>query len=49
MIIVHEYSLRMVEHKWFNILMKWMNSIYECIGRKTIKNECMELYESEKE
>ena len=33
----------------FNILMKWMNSIYESIGRKTIKNECMRVYESEKE
>jgi hypothetical protein len=49
MIIVHEYSFRMVKHKWFNILMKWMNSNYECIGRKTIKNEYMKLYESEKE
>jgi hypothetical protein len=37
MIIVHEYSLRMVEHRWFNILMKWMNNSYESIGRKTIK------------
>ena len=49
MIIVHEYSFRMVEHKWFNILMKWMNRNYESIGRKTIKNECMKVYESEKE
>jgi len=49
MIIVHEYSFRMVEHKWFNILMKWMNSNYESIGRKTIKNECVKVYESEKE
>jgi hypothetical protein len=39
----------MVEHKWFNILMKWMNSNYESIGRKTIKNECMKVYEYEKE
>jgi hypothetical protein len=37
MIIVHEYSLWMVEHRWFNILMKWMNNSYESIGRKTIK------------
>jgi hypothetical protein len=49
MIIVHEYAFRMVEHKWFNILMKWMNNNYESIGRKTIKNECMKIYESEKE
>jgi hypothetical protein len=49
MIIVHDYSFRMVEHKWFNILMKWMNNNYESIGRKTIKNECMKVYEYEKE
>jgi hypothetical protein len=49
MIIVHEYSFRMVEHKWFNILMTWMNSKYEPIGRKTIRSECMRVYESEKE
>ncbi|KAJ1268708.1 hypothetical protein BS78_07G155900 [Paspalum vaginatum] len=49
MIIAHEYSFRMVEHKWFNILMKWMNSKYEPIGRKTIRKECMKVYESEKE
>jgi hypothetical protein len=49
MIIVHEYSLQMVEHRWFNILMKWMNNSYESIGRKTIKNECMKVYESEKD
>jgi hypothetical protein len=49
MIIVHEYAFRMVEHKWFSILMKWMNNNYESIGRKTIKNECMKIYESKKE
>jgi hypothetical protein len=49
MIIAHQYSFRMVEHKWFNILMKWMNGNYESIGRKAIKNECMKVYESERE
>jgi hypothetical protein len=30
--------------------MKWMNiDNYESIGRKTIKNECMKVYESEKD
>ncbi|XP_066335366.1 zinc finger BED domain-containing protein RICESLEEPER 2-like [Miscanthus floridulus] len=48
MIIAHEYSFRMVEHKWFNILTKWMNGNYEFIGRKSIKNECMRVYESKK-
>ncbi|KAJ1296422.1 hypothetical protein BS78_01G299400 [Paspalum vaginatum] len=49
MIIAHQYSFRMVEHKWFNILMSWMNSNYEPIGRKWIKNECMKVYQYEKE
>ncbi|KAJ1276924.1 hypothetical protein BS78_05G253900 [Paspalum vaginatum] len=49
MIIAHQYPFRMVEHKWFNILMSWMNSNYEPIGRKGIKNECMKVYEFEKE
>jgi hypothetical protein len=29
MTIAHDSSFRMVEHKWFNILMKWMNDNYE--------------------
>ncbi|XP_025881816.1 zinc finger BED domain-containing protein RICESLEEPER 2-like [Oryza sativa Japonica Group] len=49
MIILHDYPFRIVEHKGFNALMKWMNPSYEFIGRKAIKSECMKLYESEKE
>jgi hypothetical protein len=49
MIIVHKYPFRMVEHTWFNILMKYMNLLYEFIGRKTIRAECLKVYESEKE
>uniref|UniRef100_J3N7H9 BED-type domain-containing protein n=1 Tax=Oryza brachyantha TaxID=4533 RepID=J3N7H9_ORYBR len=48
MIIQHDYPFRIVEHKGFNALMKWMNSNYELLGRKAIKNECMKFYESEK-
>jgi hypothetical protein len=48
-IIVHDYAFRMVKHKWFNILMKWMNTKYDPIGRKTIKNKCMKVYDSENE
>jgi hypothetical protein len=47
MIIVHEYPFRMVEH--FNILMKYMNPLYEFVGRKTIRAKCLKIYESEKE
>uniref|UniRef100_A0ACD5UPI0 Uncharacterized protein n=1 Tax=Avena sativa TaxID=4498 RepID=A0ACD5UPI0_AVESA len=49
MIIVHDYPFRMVEHKWFNILMRHMNQKYKFIGRKTIRKECIKVYESEKE
>ena len=49
MICVHEYSFRMVEHKWFNILMKSMNPNYQPIGRKAIKSECMQVFHREKE
>jgi len=41
MIIVHDYPFRMVEHAWFNILMKYMNASYKFIGRKKIRDECM--------
>ncbi|KAE8796928.1 zinc finger BED domain-containing protein RICESLEEPER 2-like [Hordeum vulgare] len=49
MIIVHEYPFRMVEHAWFNILMRYMNASYKFIGRKKIRAECMKVYLSEKE
>jgi hypothetical protein len=39
----------MVEHTWFNIFMKYLNPQYEFIGRKTIRAECLKVYESEKE
>lgn len=28
MIIAHEYPFRMVEHTWFNVLMRYLNSSY---------------------
>jgi hypothetical protein len=49
MILVHEYSFRMVEHEWFNIVMKYLNPLYESIGRKAIRAECMRVYNKEKE
>jgi hypothetical protein len=45
-IIVHEYLFRMVGHTWFNIVMKYMNPLYEFIGRKNIRAECLKVYES---
>ncbi|KAH7672190.1 Tam3-transposase (Ac family) protein [Dioscorea alata] len=43
MVIVHEYPFNMVEHVWFNVLLKTMNPQYEKISRNTIKNDCMKL------
>ena len=37
MIIQHDYPFRIVEHKGFNALMKWMNPRYEFTSRKAIK------------
>ena len=48
MIIVHEYPFRMVEHTWFNIVMRYLNPSYEFIGRKTIRAECLKVFDTEK-
>ena len=39
----------MVEHKWFNVLMRYLKSNYEWIGKKAIKNEWMKIFEYEKD
>jgi hypothetical protein len=49
MIMVHEYSFRMVEHEWFNIVLKYLNPLYQPMGRKAIRAECMRVYKKEKE
>ncbi|PKA54415.1 hypothetical protein AXF42_Ash000248 [Apostasia shenzhenica] len=49
MIIVHEYHFMMVEHLWFNVLMRSMNTSYCKITRQAIKNECVKVHEFEKE
>lgn len=49
MIIVHEYPFRMVEHTWFNVVMRYLNPSYQFIGRKTIRSECLKVFHSEKE
>jgi hypothetical protein len=48
MIMVHEYSFRMVEHEWFNIVLKYLNPLYTYMGRKAIRAECMRVYKKEK-
>ncbi|KAL6911676.1 hypothetical protein ACP4OV_000481 [Aristida adscensionis] len=49
MIIVHELPFSIVEYTWFNVLLRALNSGYKKVSRTTIRNECMKLYESEKE
>ena len=49
MVIVHDYPFRMVEHRWFNILMRHMNQKYKFIGRKIVRKECIKVCETEKE
>jgi hypothetical protein len=49
MLICHDYPFKMVEHTWFNIVMKYLNPRYEFIGRKTIRKECMKVFESERD
>ena len=49
MIMVHEYSFRMVEHEWFNIVLKYLNPLYTPMGRRAIRAECMRVYKKEKE
>jgi hypothetical protein len=49
MVMVHEYSFWMVEHEWFNIVIKYLNPLYQSIGRKAIRAECMRVYKKAKE
>ncbi|KAM0861317.1 hypothetical protein ACQ4PT_045962 [Festuca glaucescens] len=49
MIMIHEYSFRMVEHEWFNIVLKYLNPLYQSMERKAIRAECMRVYKKEKE
>ena len=48
MIMVHEYSFRMIEHEWFNIVLRYLNPPYQSMGRKAIRAECMRVYKREK-
>jgi BED zinc finger len=49
MIIAHEFPFMFVEYQWFNILMKYNNLLYQRVSKTTIKNDCIKIFESEKE
>ncbi|KAL6552579.1 hypothetical protein OROHE_007943 [Orobanche hederae] len=48
MVIVHEYSFRMLEHEFFVMLCKTLNPRFEKMSRITLRNDCMKLYALEK-
>ncbi|WOL06198.1 zinc finger BED domain-containing protein RICESLEEPER 2-like [Canna indica] len=48
MIIVHEYPFRMVEHTFFQLLMKTLNPKFESMSRVTVRSDCMKIYALEK-
>ncbi|WOL14748.1 zinc finger BED domain-containing protein RICESLEEPER 1-like isoform X2 [Canna indica] len=48
MIIVHEYPFRMVEHAFFQLLMKTLNPKFESMSRVTVRADCMKIYALEK-
>jgi hypothetical protein len=49
MIIAHELPFAFVKYTWFNILMKYNHSFYQRVSRTTIKNDCIKVFETEKD
>ncbi|KAJ3685698.1 hypothetical protein LUZ61_014862 [Rhynchospora tenuis] len=49
MILAHQLPLTFVELTWFNALMKYNNSSFQEVNQITIKDECIKVFELEKE
>ena len=49
MIIAHELPFIFVKYQWFNVLMKYINPLYQRVSRSTIKSECIKVFDLEKE
>ncbi|XP_015962323.1 zinc finger BED domain-containing protein DAYSLEEPER-like [Arachis duranensis] len=47
-LMMHEHSFSIVEEFGFSLMMKCNNTTYEKIGRKTLKSDCLKVYEAEK-
>jgi hypothetical protein len=47
-VMMHEHAFSIVEEKAFVFMMKCSNILYEKISRKTVKNECVDVYEAER-
>ncbi|KAJ1689773.1 hypothetical protein LUZ63_013928 [Rhynchospora breviuscula] len=49
MIIAHELPFAFVEYTWFNHLMKYNNPAFQPVSRFTIRNECIKVFESDRD
>ncbi|XP_050888662.1 zinc finger BED domain-containing protein RICESLEEPER 2-like [Lathyrus oleraceus] len=47
-IMMHEHAFSIVEEEGFHFMMKCSNISYEKISRKTLKNDCITVYEAER-
>ncbi|XP_072076617.1 zinc finger BED domain-containing protein RICESLEEPER 2-like [Arachis hypogaea] len=47
-LMMHEHSFSIVEEFGFSLMMKCNNTAYEKIGRKTLKSDCLKVYEAER-
>jgi hypothetical protein len=47
-VMMHEHPFSIVEEKGFVFMMKCSNILYEKISRKTVKNDCVAVYEAER-
>jgi hypothetical protein len=47
-VMMHEHPFSIVEEKAFVFMMKCSNILYEKISRKTVKNDCVAVYEAER-
>ncbi|KAI5398801.1 hypothetical protein KIW84_064254 [Lathyrus oleraceus] len=47
-IMMHEHAFNIVEEEGFHFMMKCSNISYEKISRKTLKNDCIAVYEAER-
>ncbi|KAL6553200.1 hypothetical protein OROGR_007042 [Orobanche gracilis] len=48
MIIMHEYPLRMVEHKWFRVFVSSLQPLFKPISRNTLRADIIKIFVEEK-
>lgn len=47
-VVMHEYSLSMVEHQGLRDVMSSLNQLWKPVSRNTIKKEILDMYECER-